>query len=49
VLAGLVTSAKVRSLEIRRIDGEPAGTSVHADALRAAGFQDGYRGLVRRR
>jgi ATP-dependent Lhr-like helicase len=33
-------------LELARIDGEPAATSPHADALRLAGFSDGYRGLV---
>jgi ATP-dependent Lhr-like helicase len=46
-LAGSVGRRGRRSrLEIARIDGEPAATSPHADALRAAGFRDGYRGLV---
>jgi ATP-dependent Lhr-like helicase len=46
-LAGSVgrTGGRTR-LEIARIDGEPAALSPHADALRAAGFRDGYRGLV---
>jgi ATP-dependent Lhr-like helicase len=47
-VAGLVGNAPGRRprLEIARIDGEPAAVSPHADALRAAGFRDGYRGLV---
>jgi ATP-dependent Lhr-like helicase len=46
-VAGVVKAGSGRSrLEIARIDGEPAATSPHADALRAAGFRDGYRGLV---
>jgi ATP-dependent Lhr-like helicase len=45
-VAGVVTGGRVRRLEIARIDGEPAAESPHADALRAAGFRDGYRGLV---
>jgi ATP-dependent Lhr-like helicase len=48
-LAGLVDEGRVRSLDIRRIDGEPITASAHAATLRAAGFQDGYHGLVRRR
>jgi ATP-dependent helicase Lhr and Lhr-like helicase len=32
---------------IETIDGEPAATSPWADALRAAGFADGYKGLTR--
>jgi ATP-dependent helicase Lhr and Lhr-like helicase len=34
-----------RSAEVRKVNGEPVGGAV-ADALRAAGFVDGYRGLV---
>ena len=45
-VAGLVTSGRVRRLEIARIDGAPAAESPHAEALRGAGFRDGYRGLV---
>ena len=30
----------------QRIDDEPARTSPHAPALRAAGFADGYKGLT---
>ena len=47
-LAELVGSGRRRSLEIARIDGASARESDHADALRAAGFIDGYRGLVLR-
>ena len=47
-LADLVGSGRRRSLEIARIDGASARESDHADALRAAGFIDGYRGLVLR-
>jgi ATP-dependent Lhr-like helicase len=35
-------------LQIERIDDAPARTSPMADALRAAGFADGYRGLTLR-
>ena len=35
-------------LTIERIDDEPARTSPHAGALRAAGFADGYKGLTLR-
>ena len=46
-IAGVVGRSGGRSrLEIARIDGEPAAGSPHADALRAVGFRDGYRGLV---
>jgi ATP-dependent Lhr-like helicase len=48
-LAHLVDTGRIRSLELRRIDGGPARESAHAAPLRAAGFQDGYRGLVHRR
>jgi ATP-dependent Lhr-like helicase len=37
---------RVPRLTLERIDNEPARTSPHADALRAAGFADGYRGLT---
>ncbi|HEY6533029.1 MAG TPA: DEAD/DEAH box helicase, partial [Acidimicrobiales bacterium] len=45
-VAGLVSGGRVRRLELARIDGEPAAESPHAESLRAAGFRDGYRGLV---
>ncbi len=45
-VAGLVGRGRARRLEIARIDGEPAAESPHAEALRTAGFRDGYRGLV---
>ena len=35
-------------VQIERIDDEPARTSPHAAALRAAGFADGYKGLTLR-
>ncbi len=47
-LAGRVTDGLARSHEIQTIDGASARTSPWADALRSAGFVDGYRGLVRR-
>ena len=36
-----------RSVEVRKVDGEPVSGEI-ADALRRAGFVDGYRGLVLR-
>ncbi|HRE01598.1 MAG TPA: hypothetical protein PLV68_09880, partial [Ilumatobacteraceae bacterium] len=49
-LAGMVGEGIRRSIEVRKIDGEPIpATSPAADALRAAGFVDGYRGLTYRR
>jgi ATP-dependent Lhr-like helicase len=47
-IASLVKDGRVRRLELSRIDGEPASASPFADALRAAGFVDGYRGLLLR-
>jgi ATP-dependent Lhr-like helicase len=47
-LVDLLKDGRVRSLEVRKIDGEPAGTSPWAGPLRAVGFADGYRGLVLR-
>ncbi|MCI0635950.1 MAG: DEAD/DEAH box helicase [Actinobacteria bacterium] len=47
-LASLVKDGRVRRIELSRIDGAPAATSPFADALREAGFVDGYRGLVLR-
>jgi ATP-dependent helicase Lhr and Lhr-like helicase len=44
----LVKDGRIRSLEVRKIDGAAAGDSPVAPALRAAGFADGYRGLVLR-
>jgi ATP-dependent Lhr-like helicase len=45
-VADVVSTGRLRRLEIARIDGEPAAESPHADALRSVGFRDGYRGLV---
>jgi ATP-dependent Lhr-like helicase len=45
-LVALVKERRVKRLVIAKIDGEPAATSPHAAALRAAGFADGYRGLT---
>jgi ATP-dependent helicase Lhr and Lhr-like helicase len=44
----LVKDGRVRSLEVRKIDGVPVVESPVSAALRAAGFADGYRGLVLR-
>ena len=46
-LAGLVTTGRERSVEVRKVDGGPVADSV-ASVLRSAGFVDGYRGLVLR-
>jgi ATP-dependent Lhr-like helicase len=46
-LADLVTTGRERSVEVRKVDGGPVPDDV-AGMLRAAGFVDGYRGLVRR-
>lgn len=48
-LRGLVDSGRRRSLEIRKVDGQPVrDVDVAAAELRAAGFVDGYKGLVYR-
>ncbi|CAN5821707.1 ATP-dependent helicase [soil metagenome] len=47
-LAAVVRSCRRRSLELARVDGAPARESPHAEALRAAGFADGYKGLILR-
>jgi ATP-dependent helicase Lhr and Lhr-like helicase len=47
-LASLVKDGRVRRIELRTIDGEPAVESPFADVLRTAGFVEGYRGLVLR-
>ena len=47
-LASLVKDGRVRRIELSRIDGAPAISSPFAEALRAVGFVDGYRGLVLR-
>jgi ATP-dependent helicase Lhr and Lhr-like helicase len=47
-VAGLVKDGVVRRIELRTIDGAPAVDHPAADALRAAGFADGYRGLTLR-
>ncbi len=48
-LTGLVKDGRLRSLELQRIDGEPgAAVAVRARGCAAAGFVDGYRGLVLR-
>jgi ATP-dependent Lhr-like helicase len=45
VLISLVKDGHARAIEVRKVDGDPVPTVV-ADVLRAAGFIDGYRGLV---
>ena len=48
-LRGLVDSGRKRSLEIRKVDGQPVREVEGAvDELHAAGFVDGYKGLVYR-
>jgi ATP-dependent helicase Lhr and Lhr-like helicase len=47
-LARLVADGRERSVEVRKINGEAVGGAA-ADALRVAGFSDGYRGLVVRK
>jgi ATP-dependent Lhr-like helicase len=44
-LRGVVDSGRVRRLRIESIDGDPAAVSARSDALRGAGFADGYKGL----
>jgi ATP-dependent Lhr-like helicase len=44
----LADSGRYRSLEIRKIDGQPAGESPWREALEAAGYRDGYKGFVHR-
>ncbi len=47
-LVRLVKSGRIRKLEIARVDGTDVHETPVADALRAAGFTDGYRGLTLR-
>ena len=48
-LADLVRSGRIRSVEVRKLDGDAViPTGDVAAALRAAGFAEGYRGWVRR-
>jgi ATP-dependent Lhr-like helicase len=46
LLHDLVHRGRHRSLEIRKVDGLPVAESPVAEVLRAAGFKDGYKGLV---
>ena len=43
-LAALAKDGRLRTVELRQIDGQPATTHSAADALYAAGFADGYHG-----
>ncbi|MGE5227187.1 MAG: DEAD/DEAH box helicase, partial [Planctomycetaceae bacterium] len=45
-IAALAKDGRVRRLELRQIDGAPVTEHPAADALRSAGFADGYRGLT---
>jgi ATP-dependent Lhr-like helicase len=45
-LAALVRRDRLRRLQIERVDDHRAAESPHADALRAVGFVDGYKGLT---
>ena len=47
-LGDLVTDGRIRELVVGKVDGEPAGASAHREALLAAGFAAGYRGLALR-
>ncbi|WP_422653719.1 Lhr family helicase [Iamia sp.] len=47
-IVSLVRSGRRRSVEITKVDGEPARDTPAAELLRAAGFRDSYRGLVLR-
>jgi ATP-dependent Lhr-like helicase len=47
-VASLAKDGRVRKIELARIDGSAAAESPAADALRAAGFANGYRGLTLR-
>ena len=47
-IAGLVKDGRLRRLDLRRIDGEEPTDQPVADALRAIGATDGYRGLTLR-
>ena len=48
-LATLVKDGRQRSIEVRKVNGEPiARAGEHARALIAAGFVEGYRGFVLR-
>ncbi len=47
-LARRVDDGRARSHEVQTVDGDPVRTSPWADAFRAAGYADGYRGLVMR-
>ncbi len=47
-LASLVKDNRVRSLEVRKVDGASIADGPIRTALQSAGFVDGYRGLVLR-
>ena len=47
-LVQIVKDGRVRSLEVRRIDGEAITSSPWVTSLRSGGFADGYRGLTLR-
>jgi ATP-dependent Lhr-like helicase len=47
-LGALVADGRVRELVVAKVDGEPVASAPRRDALLAAGFVAGYRGLVLR-
>jgi ATP-dependent helicase Lhr and Lhr-like helicase len=47
-LASLVKDGRLRTIELRRVDGEPPADPALLDGLHAAGFVDGYRGPILR-
>ena len=45
----LVKDGRARSIEVRKVNGEPLGpVGPWADGLRASGFVEGYKGFVAR-
>jgi ATP-dependent Lhr-like helicase len=44
-LASMVTGGRIRRLRVESVDGESVAASPFADALREAGFTEGYKGL----
>jgi len=47
-VAKLISTGRVKRMEITTVDGAPVAESPWAESLRSAGFADGYRGLILR-
>ena len=46
-LISLAKEGRMKSVEIRKVDGEPiASAAGMVELLRSAGFADGYRGMI---